>query len=271
MRNEAVPHQMRLGAAEKRTDEVDVTEALCNKAYKHITQKLMTSSLVAGQKLSEQTIATECGISRTPVREAIRRLTEEGVLYQVPSIGTFVSRLDRSQLLDAYDVRQVIECHAIEQAVRNLTKETRMELRRLCDDMYKIIVSVRTQKRPVLTGDKLVTFLSDDLTFHLLILKAAGNRLAIKIVTSAYQRNQFFGHYSHKRDLRHLAWVWRHHAKIERALRQGDPDKAAFWLRAHIARSQADALAAFDQAAAKAADAHDPVDDALAELSGRFA
>ena len=248
-----------------------MTEALCNKAYTHITKLLMTAKLVGGQKISEQSIASACGISRTPVREAIRRLTEEGVLYQVPSIGTFVSRMDRSQLLDAYDVRQVIECHAIERAVRNLTKETRAELRRLCDDMHKIIASLRTQKSPILSGDKLVTFLSDDLTFHLLILSAAGNRLAIKIVTSAYQRNQFFGHYSHKRDLRHLAWVWRHHAKIERALRQGDPDKAAFWLRAHIARSQADALAAFDQAAAMAADGHDPVDDALSKLSGRFA
>jgi DNA-binding GntR family transcriptional regulator len=248
-----------------------VAEALCNKVYKHITKKLVTGELCSGQKLSEQTIAVECGTSRTPVREAIRRLIEEGVLYQMPSIGTFVSRFDRSQLLDAYDVRQVIESHAIERAVRNLTKENRMELRRLCDGMYRIIVAVRSQKNPVLTGDNLIAFLSDDLTFHLLILRAAGNRLAIKIVTNAYQRNQFFGHYSHKRDLRHLAWVWRHHAKIERALRQGDPAKAVFWLRTHIARSQADALAAYDQAAAHAADAHDPVEDALAELSGRFA
>lgn len=248
-----------------------MAEALCKKVYKHITKKLVTGALCAGQKLSEQTIAAECGTSRTPVREAIRRLIEEGVLYQTPSIGTFVSRLDRSQLLDAYDVRQVIECHAIERAVRNLTKENRMELRRLCDDMRQIILTIRNLPRPTLSGDKLIAFLSDDLTFHLLILKAAGNRLAIKIVTNAYQRNQFFGHYSHKRDLRHLAWVWRHHAKIERALRQGDPAKAAFWMHAHIARSQADAIAAFDEAAACAAEAHDPVSDALAELSGRFA
>jgi DNA-binding GntR family transcriptional regulator len=248
-----------------------MAEALCNKVYKHITKKLVTGGLCAGQKLSEQTIAAECGTSRTPVREAVRRLTEEGVLYQIPSIGTFVSRMDRSQLLDAYDVRQVIECHAIERAVRNLTKETRAELRRLCDGMHRIIVSIRNRKRPILTGDALIAFLSADLTFHLLVLKAAGNRLAIKIVTDAYQRNQFFGHHSHRRDLRHLAWVWRHHAKIERALRQGDPAKAAYWMRAHIVRSQTDALAAFDQAAAHAADAHDPVDDALAELSDRFA
>ena len=247
-----------------------MADALCNKVYKHITKKLVTGELCAGQKLSEQTIADECGTSRTPVREAVRRLTEEGVLYQLPSIGTFVSRIDRSQLLDAYEMRQLIECHAIERAVRLLTKETRMELRRLCDDMRKIILAIRNRKNPVLTGDALISFLSDDLTFHLLILKAAGNRLAIKIFTSAYQRNQFFGHHSHRRNLHHLAWVWRHHSKIERALRRGDPEKAAYWMRAHIARSQADALAAFDRAAAHAVDAHDPVDSALAELTSHF-
>ena len=248
-----------------------MADALCNKVYKHITKELVTGRLCAGQKLSEQIIADECGTSRTPVREAVRRLTEEGVLYQVPSIGTFVSRMERNQLLDAYDVRQAIECHAIARAVRHLTKETRAELRRLCDDMHKIIVSIRNRKRPILTSDALITFLSDDLTFHLLILKAAGNRLAIKIFTNAYQRNQFFGHHSHRRNLHHLAWVWRHHAKIERALRQGDPEKAVYWMRAHIARSQADALAAFDLAAAHAADANDPVDSALAELTSHFA
>ena len=247
-----------------------MAEALCNKVYKHITKKLLSGELRTGQKLSEQTIAAECGISRTPVREAIRRLTEEGVLYQTPSIGTFVSRLDRSHLLDAYDVRQVLECHAIERAIGSLTKTDRAELRRLCDDMHQLILVTRTQKRPVLTDENLIAFLSDDLTFHLLILKAAGNRLAIKIVTNAYQRNQFFGHHSHTRDLHHLAWVWRHHAKIESALRQGDTAKAIFWMRAHIARSQADALSAFDRAASHAIDPHDPVDAALADLGNRF-
>jgi len=254
------------------SDEVTVAEALGNNVYAHITKKLVTGELVAGQKLSEQTLAAECGTSRTPVREAIRRLTQEGVLYQIPSTGTFVARLDRRHLLDAYEMRMVIECHAIRQAVRLLTKETRQELRSLCDDMHAIVVALRRKKGTLLEDKALVTFLKDDLTFHLLILQAAGNRLAIQIVTSAYQRNQFFGHHSHRRDLQHLAWVWRHHAKIERALRQGDAEKAERWLRAHIARSQADALAAFDRAAASAADSgRDPVDDALARLTSRFA
>jgi len=249
-----------------------VAEALNDIAYRLITKKLMASELVAGQKISEQQIASECGISRTPVREAIRRLTEEGVLYQIPSSGTYVARLDRRQLIDSYEVRMAIECFALGHAIKNLTKETRLELRRYCDEMHKIIMTLRSKNQPILEGAPLVAFLTADLSFHLLLLRTAGNRLALKIVTNAYQRNQFFGHHSHRRDLHHLAWVWRHHAKIERALRRGDAERAAFWLHAHIARSLADALAAFDQAAAHAADAgRDPVNDALARLSSRFA
>jgi len=247
-----------------------VTEALNDIAYRLITKKLTAAELVAGQKISEQQIASACGISRTPVREAIRRLTEEGVLYQIPSSGTYVARMDRRQLIDSYEVRMALECYSLDHAVKNLTKETRQELRRLCDDMHAIVAKLRSKKLKVLDGPPLVAFLSADLSFHLLILKAAGNHMAIKIVNNAYQRNQFFGHHSHRRDLLHLSWVWMHHAKIERAIRRGDVEGARRWVRTHIARSMNDALSAFDQAAAAQADTVDPVDAALERLSNRF-
>jgi DNA-binding GntR family transcriptional regulator len=252
-----------------------VAEALSDIAYRHITKKLVGGELAAGQKLSEQTIAAECGISRTPVREAVRRLTEEGVLYQIPSSGTYVARPDRRQVIDAFEVRMALESFAMERAVRTLTKENRAELRKACETMHATAVGLRERRRPLLDGRPLVAFLTADLSFHLLLLKAAGNHLAIKIVTNAYQRNHFFGHYSHKRDLHHVAWAWRQHAEIERAVRRGDPRAAARWMHAHIAWSLADALAAFDAASAAAARSgrapSDPVHDALSQLTARFA
>ncbi len=249
-----------------------MADNLSDKAYRLITKKLLSAELAPGNKISEQQLASECGISRTPVREAIRRLTEEGVLYQIPSSGTYVARVDRHHLTDAYEVRMALECFAVERAVKNLTKEARQTLRQLCDEMHATIAGLRKNKQTVLDGPPLVAFLSADLSFHLLLLQAAGNRLALKIVSSAYQRNQFFGHHSHRRDLRHLAWVWMHHAKIERAVRRGDAHGAKRWLKAHITRSLADALAAFDEAAARASEsARDPVHAALSRLSDRFA
>ena len=248
-----------------------MAKALSDIAYRLITKKLVASELVAGQKISEQQIASACGISRTPVREAVRRLTEEGVLYQIPSSGTYVARIDRRGLIDSYEIRMAIECFAVDHAIKNLTRAARQELRRLCDEMHAIVVKLRSKKTKVLDGPPLVAFLSADLSFHLLILNSAGNRMALKIVNNAYQRNQFFGHHSHRRDLTHLAWVWMHHAKIARAIRRGDAEGARRWLRAHISRSMNDALAAFDLAAAAQASAIDPVDAALERLSSRFA
>lgn len=247
-----------------------MAEALNDIAYRLITKKLMASELVAGQKISEQRIASACGISRTPVREAIRRLTEEGVLFQIPSSGTYVAHMDRRQLVDSYEVRMALECFALERAIKNLNAETRKELHRLCGEMYAIIRKLRSSKKKELDGPPLVAFLSADLAFHLLILRAAGNSMAIKIVNNAYQRNQFFGHHSHRRDLTHLAWVWRHHAKIELAIRSGEVASARRWLRAHITRSMTDALHAFDLAAAAQSEKTDPVDSALERLSNRL-
>ena len=56
---------------------------LNEKAYEFIVRKLSTGELKPGQKLSEPSLAKACGVSRTPMREAVRRLVEEGVLYQV--------------------------------------------------------------------------------------------------------------------------------------------------------------------------------------------
>jgi len=248
--------------------------ALSDLAYRSITRKLMASELLAGQKLSEQKIAAECGISRTPVREAVRRLIEEGVLYQVPCSGTYVARLDRRQLIDAYEVRMALECFALGRAVRSLTRDQRAELRRDCEIMREVAGGLRRPGKAVLDGKPLVTFLKADLSFHLLLLKAAGNALVIKIVTHAYQRNHFFGHYSHRRDLNHVAWAWHHHTEIERAVRLGDPERAARWMRTHIAWSRDDALTAFDQTQINLAHAgqppRDPVHEALDRLASQL-
>lgn len=251
-----------------------MTESLSEAAYRHISHKLVNGTLKAGQKISEKIIAQECNISRTPVREAIRRMTDEGLLYQIPSSGTYVAKPDRRQIIDAFEVRMALECFAIEHAVQKLTKEDRLELRSTCDVMHKMALSLRKKPTAILDGQNLIDFLTADLNFHLIILRATGNQLALKIITNAYQRNQFFGHYSHTRNLRHISWAWRQHSAIERSIRRGDTAKACQLMRAHISWSLDDALASFDRAMTIEARGrrinNDSVEDALAYFTGRF-
>ena len=60
---------------------------LCDKAYNHLSRMLARGVLKPDQKLSERSVSLACGVSRIPVREAIRRLVEEGVLYQKSQSG----------------------------------------------------------------------------------------------------------------------------------------------------------------------------------------
>ena len=71
---------------------------LCDKAYNHLSRMLARGVLKPDQKLSERSVSLACGASRIPVREAIRRLVEEGVLYQKSQSGTYVARLDRQHV-----------------------------------------------------------------------------------------------------------------------------------------------------------------------------
>ena len=219
---------------------------LCDKAYNHLSRMLARGELKPNQKLSERSVSLACGVSRIPVREAIRRLVEEGVLYQKSQSGTYVAGLDRQQIVDAYEVREAIEVYQLGKSISRLTDSQKRRLVESCDAQLSIIREFRDSGKPILSRKQEQDFVAHDFFFHLQLLKAAGNRLAEKFVTTAYRRNRFFGLHSHKRDLNHLAWTWRYHRRMADAILANDADAAVFWMRQHILRSKKDALKQFD-------------------------
>lgn len=223
------------------------TASLSQMAYDHIRQKLLGGDLSTAKRISEAGIAKEMGISRTPVREAIRQLQNQGILYQVPSSGTFVAQPDRLSLIEAYELREALECFAVGKAVRRMSPDERVELARLCDRMRAAVTSMRDSGKQVLDGEDLQEFLEADLSFHLLLLRAAGNRRILQIFRESHIRNRVFGYRSHRRDLHHVAWVWLAHARIALAVRRRDARAAQQGMRRHIRCSLREALIAFDQ------------------------
>ena len=218
------------------------TEKLDERAYEFVCRLLARGELKPGQKLSEPSLASACGVSRTPMREAVRRLIVEGVLNQVPKSGTYVCGFGAKDICDAYDIRTAIESAMLERAVPRLTKPDLAKLAGNCERMHKAILAMRRAKMPIMTGKPEADFLAEDVAFHLLFLRASGNALAEKIIANTYRRNQFFGTHSHQRTLLHVALAWRYHCEILKACRVGDAAAAVYWLKAHIARSERDAL-----------------------------
>lgn len=223
------------------------TEKLDEKAYEFVSGLLARGELKPGQKLSEPSLASACGVSRTPMREAVRRLIAEGVLNQIPKSGTYVCGFGAKDICDAYDIRMAIESAMLERAVPRLTKSDLSRLASNCERMHRAILAMRRDGMSIMTGKPEADFLAEDIAFHLLLLHASGNALAEKIIANTYRRNQFFGTHSHQRTLLHVSLAWRYHCEILNACRAGDAAAAVHWLKAHIARSERDSLIPLSQ------------------------
>src|SRR5690606_39801560 len=96
--------------------------------YDDLRSQIVSISLRPGVGLSEARIAEQYGVSRTPVREAFKRLAEDGFLEVVPQVGTFVSRIDLQIVHDAHFVRETLECRVVELAAARIDEAQRKAL-----------------------------------------------------------------------------------------------------------------------------------------------
>jgi len=215
-------------------------------AYQHLKRKLLNGELAAGSKISEVQLAADLGMSRTPVREAIRRLEMEGVLQAVASSGTFVRHAERSTIIEVYELRIAIESFAVQKAARRMKPAQIAQLRDLCDQMLEAIRDFRDSGATHMKDEPLRRYLNADVAFHLLLLEASGNRLAQAIYGDLNLRSAIFGFRSHERDLHHVARVWQQHDRVARAVRQREAQTALQELEKHMRSSMDAALEAYD-------------------------
>ncbi|MCK5173627.1 MAG: GntR family transcriptional regulator [Planctomycetes bacterium] len=222
-------------------------ENLSDAAYRHISDKLLKHELIPGQKISEPVLAKELGFSRTPVREAIQRLQNEGLLHQIPSSGTYVAQSDRVPLIETYEIRLALETMAVRKVAERIKTKDLCKLKKCCDEMKKIIVTAQKKKLDVIKGDLLTRFIIADMDFHLNIMKIAGNRTALKLITDAHMRNRIFGYLSRYRDVNHAKQTLARHLSILKAIGDHDSDKAYKLLYEHIELSMNEALEVLDE------------------------
>jgi DNA-binding GntR family transcriptional regulator len=247
MRNTPSPKSAATSRSRARTKSAPAASSkLAQLAYEHLQEQLWSGQLAAGEKISEARLAAGLGMSRTPVREAIRRMETEGMVTQVASSGTYVAVPERAEIVEAYEVRMAIESFAVRKATRRMKPAQAVELQKLCDQMRAAIRDFRKSKKPVMMGEPLRRYLNADLAFHHLLLRAADNRRALAIFGDVNLRSAIFGCRSHQRDLHHVAWVWLMHARVARAVRRRDPADAERWLTKHMQASMDAALEAYD-------------------------
>lgn len=216
-------------------------------AYQYIQQRILSGDLPAGTQISELALAKEIGMSRMPIREAIRQLEVEGLVRQVPRFGTIVHSLDRSEMAELYEVREALESHAAELVAGQLSSEDKQILSLLCSKVLLVARELRDSGDKMLSPERMQKFLAADMGFHMVILRASGNRRMMKIVSDLRVLSRIFTAQRETHDLKIVTSVYRYHRRILRALKRGNGDLARSWMREHIRESRRLALESFDR------------------------
>jgi DNA-binding GntR family transcriptional regulator len=103
----------------------------------HVYERLQKGELNPGDQVLESHLATELGLSRAPIREALQQLVGDGLLTYKPQIGNFVAALSPKEIIDAYVTRGLLEGFAVAEALETFTGEDLEDLEELCLQMEK--------------------------------------------------------------------------------------------------------------------------------------
>jgi DNA-binding GntR family transcriptional regulator len=149
------------------------SSTLTNKVHKKLRSDIITGKIPEGSRLVEGTIAGEMKVSRTPVREALQKLTSEGLLFPIPRAGYIVEETSENDIYDLFDIRMSIEQLAAKRAIGRITSDEIESLKRNLKKTDEILNNSQTEKMIEL-----------DIEFHHIIYKASRSRKLYQICIS---------------------------------------------------------------------------------------
>jgi len=209
-----------------------VRETVSAAAYRQLREAVLQGQISMGARINELELAGAWGVSRTPIRDALRRLEAEGLVQAVPGRGMVVPRLDLAEADELYDLREVLEGRAARRAAERATPELHARLNAL----IKAFGAAHKQGNI----DAMITI---DIDFHNSLAAASGSvrlQRAIDTVRAQIHQIRLRTMRARGRPARSL----RDLARLVAAVRARDGARAETAMREHIASVRADLSAA---------------------------
>ena len=194
--------------------------------FNTLRQAILRGELKPGERLMEIQLANKLGVSRTPIREAIRKLELEGLVLMIPRKGAEVAEITEKNLRDVLEVRCALEELAVQLACDRIDEEGVRELRAAAEHF-----------RDVLDSDDITKIAEADVAFHDVIFTATDNRRLIQLLNNL--REQMYRYrVEYLKDIAVRRTLAEEHRSICEALRAGDETKALDFIRVHIDNQQ---------------------------------
>lgn len=202
--------------------QIRVPQSLARLAYEQVKRYILEGKLGEGVCLTEEFVARQLGISKSPVREALNRLEAEGLIRIAARRGAFLNTFSVKEIRDVYDLREALEVHAV---------RTARILPRLLSDLNE---SVQRQ-RDYLDRHEKTRYIDEDIRFHELIAKATGNDRLVHVLANL--QNQLVMFRDRTYDITSSPAL-KAHLELCAALAGGDRERALELMREHIANTR---------------------------------
>lgn len=196
-------------------------ESVVDRVYAALRARIVDGELGRGVKLRQEALAEELGVSRTPLREALRRLAAEGLVEFHPNRGAHVVELSPEDVRAAYEARLIVEPGAARLAAA----------RRPSDQLAALRAAVEAQRT---SADQLASY-SASRAFHLALVRASGNEYLVRLAETLWVPGLAQAIYDRQVERPELlASDLAEHERIAAAVEDGDLELAEVLTRRHI-------------------------------------
>jgi DNA-binding GntR family transcriptional regulator len=197
-------------------------QGISDQFYEMLKNEIVSNTRQPGERLLEVGLGEQYGISRTPIREALRRLEQDGLVERIPQGGVQVTPISLKMMREVFGIRAVLEAYAAELACDKVTQEDISRLRQVIARAEEAAISANLRESAMLNTafHDMICTIPQNLT----LLKAASTygTLVLRFRTLSLH------------DRRFLKETWGEHILITDALEMGDKTKVADLVRRHI-------------------------------------
>jgi DNA-binding GntR family transcriptional regulator len=199
-------------------------KSLRQKAYERIKKAIVTLRFEMGKSLNEKELSSEFKLGRTPIREALQQLANEGLVVIVPRKGAYVSTLSLADFQKLLDTRIMLESYCARRAAARISDER-------LDQLRKLLIGIE----PLVAGQDVDALLTIDRQIHMTLVNSLDNEYIEQIASQLYDRVARLWHLSFKNmDGSELRTRLLSHRQIIDALNDRDPDTAEKAVKQHI-------------------------------------
>jgi DNA-binding GntR family transcriptional regulator len=210
-------------------DQPIESSSLVDSVVERLERAIISGELQGGTRISEQALAVSLGVSRSPLREALRRLEGRRLIERIPNVGARVVKLHPENLEEILAIREVLETLACRLAATAMSDAEIKDLERMLEGRRQRNIA----KGPVLY-DK-----SGDYDFHTRIIMACGNKTLVDIMLRDVYYLMKAYRYRTARSPERAQHAPLEHLKIVAALAARDPDEAERLMREHLKKAHA--------------------------------